>query len=160
MAHPEILENDFMNMVRLNERIIYKVISFYTDANQHSEDLYQEVILNLWKAFPSFRGDSKVSTWMYRIALNTCLTFTKKNKHRFNHIELPTDIAHVESNNDDIKELYKMIARLGEIERALILLYLDEKSYKEISEITGLTVTNVATKLGRIKEKLKQMSNE
>ena len=149
-----------MNMINLNERIIYKVISFYANAGQYAEDLYQEIILNLWKAFPSFRGDSKVSTWIYRIALNTCLTFTKKNRHRYNHTELPMDIIQPESNDEDIKELYKMIARLGEIERALILLYLDEKPYKEISEITGLSVTNVATKLSRIKEKLKQMSNE
>lgn len=160
MAHQEILENDFMDIIRLNERIIYKVISFYADANQPADDLYQEIILNLWKAFPAFRGDSKVSTWMYRIALNTCLTFVKKNKYKFKHVELPVDVANVESNNDDIRELYRMIARLGEIERALILLYLDEKPYKEIAEITGLSLTNVATKLSRIKEKLKKMSDE
>jgi len=158
--HKEKLEKDFMDMIKLNERIIYKVISFYADTNQYSEDLYQDIILNLWKAFPSFRGDSKVSTWMYRIALNTCLTFSKKNKRSLHYVDLPIDIAQVNDNSEEIRELYKLISKLGEIERALILLYLDEKPYKEISEITGLTVTNVATKLGRIKEKLKQMSDE
>lgn len=155
------LEYDFMDMIKLNERIIYKVISFYADTNHYSEDLYQEIILNLWKSFPSFRGDSKVSTWMYRIALNTCLTFSKKNKHNnIHYVDFPIDIVQVNDNSEELRELYKLISQLGEIERALILLYLDEKSYKEIAEITGLTVTNVATKLGRIKEKLKQMSDE
>lgn len=156
----EALEDDFMNMIKLNERIIYKVISFYAEVNQYPEDLYQEIILNLWKAFPAFRGESKISTWMYRIALNTCLTFSKKNKHGVKYVDLPVDIMQASDNSEDIKDLYKMIGRLGEVERALILLYLDEKTYKEISEIMGLTVTNVATKLSRIKEKLKLMSGE
>lgn len=154
------LERDFMDMIKLHERIIYKVVSFYADIDQSINDLYQEVILNLWKAYPSFRGDSKVSTWIYRIALNTCITFFRRSKLTPHPIDLAYDIPDTANNNDEIRELYNLINRLGKIERALVLLYLDEKSYKEIAEITGFTVTNVATKLSRIKEKLKQMSNE
>ncbi|MFV0418173.1 MAG: RNA polymerase sigma factor [Dysgonomonas sp.] len=156
------LERDtqFLEMIRQNEGIIYKVASFYTDNSHPIGDLYQEVVLNLWKAFPSFRGESKYSTWIYRIALNTCVSFYRRSKRNVTYVDISADIPEIPENNDQIQELYKLINRLGKIERALVLLYLDDKPYKEISEITGLSVTNVATKLSRIKDKLKQMSNE
>ena len=154
------LEKDFMDMVRHNERIIYKVVSFYADIDQSVSDLYQEVVLNLWKAYPSFRGESKVSTWIYRISLNTCITFFRRSKRSISYADLVIDISDIPDEDDNIKELYRLINKLGKIEKALVLLYLDEKPYREIAEITGLTVTNVATKLNRIKDKLKKMSNE
>lgn len=149
-----------MNMIRENERVIYKVASFYVGDDQPLSDLYQEVVINLWKAYPNFRGESKPSTWMYRIALNTCVTFFRRSKNKPSAIDITVDVPDVEDNSEDIKELYRLINKLGKIERALVLLYLDEKPYKEIAEITGLSATNVATKLARIKEKLKKMSNE
>lgn len=158
--HNKELEKDFMNMIKLHERIIYKVTSFYADIDQTTNDLYQEVIVNIWKAYPSFRGESKVSTWIYRIALNTCITFFRRSKRKPIHTDLIIDIADTPDNNEDIAELYRLINKLGKIEKALVLLYLEEKTYKEIAEITGLTVTNVSTKISRIKEKLKKMSNE
>lgn len=154
------LEKDFMDMVRHNDRIIYKVVSFYADIDQSVSDLYQEVVLNLWKAYPSFRGESKVSTWIYRISLNTCITFFRRSKRSISYTDLVIDISDIPDEDDNIKELYRLINKLGKIEKALVLLYLDEKPYREIAEITGLTVTNVATKLNRIKDKLKKMSNE
>ena len=154
------LEKDFMDMVRHNERIIYKVVSFYADIDQSVSDLYQEVVLNLWKAYPSFRGESKVSTWIYRISLNTCITFFRRSKRSISYTDLVIDISDIPDEDDNIKELDRLINKLGKIEKALVLLYLDEKPYREIAEITGLTVTNVATKLNRIKDKLKKMSNE
>lgn len=151
----------FMDMIRQNEGIIYKVTSFYTDKEHPIGDLYQEVVLNLWKAYPSFRGESKYSTWIYRIALNTCVSFYRRSKKNVTYVDISMDIPDtVDNNNEEIQTLYRLINRLGKIERALVLLYLDDKSYKEIAEITGLSVTNVATKLSRIKDKLKQMSNE
>lgn len=151
----------FMEMIRQNEGIIYKVTSFYTDKEHPIGDLYQEVVLNLWKAYPSFRGESKYSTWIYRIALNTCVSFYRRSKKNITYVDISMDIPDtVDNNNEEIQTLYRLINRLGKIERALVLLYLDDKSYKEIAEITGLSVTNVATKLSRIKDKLKQMSNE
>lgn len=148
-----------MEMIRQNEGVIYKVASFYTDREHPIGDLYQEIVLNLWKSFGSFRGDSKYSTWIYRISLNTCISFYRRSKRNIEYIDISTDIPDTIDNNEQIKELYNLINRLGKIERALVLLYLDDKPYKEIAEITGLTVTNVATKLSRIKEKLKEMSN-
>lgn len=154
------VDEQFLEMIRQNEGIIYKVTSFYTDLEHPLGDLYQEVVLNLWKAFPSFRGDSKYSTWIYRIALNTCVSFYRRSKKNISYVDISMDIPDVVDNNEEIQELYKLINRLGKIERALVLLYLDDKSYKEIAEITGLTVTNVATKISRIKDKLRDMSNE
>lgn len=150
----------FLEMIQQNEGIIYKVTSFYADSNHPISDLYQEVVLNLWKAFPSFRGESKYSTWIYRIALNTCVSFYRRSKKNITYVDISMDIPEISETNDQIQDLYKLINRLGKIERALVLLYLDDKSYKEIAEITDLSVTNVATKLSRIKDKLKQMSNE
>ena len=153
------MEKEFLEMIHEHKKIIYKVVSFYANAQSPFNDLYQEVVLNLWKGFPTFRGDSKVSTWMYKIALNSCISFFRKETLKPVYVELTWEIPDYD-NSDDIAELYNLIGRLGELERALVLLYLEEKSYQEISDITGLTVTNVATKLCRIKNKLKEMSNE
>ena len=154
------MEKEFIEMVQQHDRIIYKVASFYANVDSPLSDLYQEVVLNLWKGFNSFRGDSKVSTWIYRIALNTCISFFRRQKRKPVYVEISKDIVAEKSNNEDIKELYVLINRLGKLERALVLLYLDEKSYQEMADITGLSLSNVATKLSRIKNKLKQMSNE
>ncbi len=155
----DVVENVFIDMIRQNENIIYKVASFYTNQENPIGDLYQEIVINLWKNFSSFRGESKYSTWIYRIALNTCISFFRKNKNKPMYVDITFDMPDVEENNDNIKELYILINKLEKIERALVLLYLDDKSYSEISEITGLTVSNVATKLSRIKEKLRKMLN-
>jgi RNA polymerase sigma-70 factor (ECF subfamily) len=159
MTQPDS-DKEFIEMITKNENIIFRITSFYTDRENPIGDLYQEVVLNLWKSYPSFRGDSKQSTWIYRIALNTCISFYRKKNKNIVYVDITNDIPSISDTTDNIRELYKLIDKLGKIERALVLLYLDEKSYKEISEITGLTVTNVATKLARIKEKLKQMSNQ
>lgn len=153
-------EKDFMDMIRQNERIIFKITSFYANEEQSINDLYQEVVINLWKAYPNFRGDCKQSTWIYRIALNTCVTFFRRNKNKLSYVDITMDLPDIPEDGDDIKTLYRLINKLGKIEKALVLLYLDEKPYKEIAEITGLSATNVATKLGRIKEKLRKMTNE
>lgn len=158
--HKKDLEDNFLELMKLHEQIIYKIVSFYANQEHSTKDLHQEVILNLWKAYPSFRGDSKFSTWMYRIALNTCITFYRKNRISLHYTDTIIDMPDYSDNSENIKELYVLINRLNQIEKALLLLYLDEKPYKEIAEITGLSVTNVATRIGRIKDKLKKMSNE
>lgn len=146
-------------MLKQHEGVIYKVTSFYANEKQPIGDLYQEVVLNMWKAYPSFRGESKFSTWIYRIALNTCISFYRRSKNDIEYANIMIDMPDVVEENEPIKELYRLINRLGQIERALVLLYLEDKPYKEIADILGISVTNVATKLSRIKDKLKQMSN-
>jgi RNA polymerase sigma-70 factor (ECF subfamily) len=157
------LEADFIRMVQENERIIYKVCSFYVSEIFSMKDLYQESVLNLWKGYPKFRNESSYSTWIYKIALNTCISgMRKEDKHRRDvPLSLSEEIAfEPETMGEEIEELYRLIYQLKTLERAIILLWLEEKSYQEIAEITGLSISNVATKLKRIKENLKTMSNQ
>ena len=159
----ENLEQEFLSVIREYERVIYKVCYLYANPNAPLNDLYQEVILNIWKAFPKFRRECKVSTWIYRISLNTCISFLRKEKNIPEIVTLTQEADRTEENDETqamLRQLYQMINRLGQLEKSIILLYLEEKSYEEIAEITGLTVTNVATKLSRIKDKLKKMKKE
>ena len=154
------LEKEFLDMVRQYNRIIYKVSSFYIDDKTGLEDMYQEIVLNLWKSYPSFRGESVHSTWIYRVALNTCVSYYRKEKIRPSFVDITNVVEEIDSEQSDVvKELYALINRLGKMERALILLYLEDRPQKEIAEIMGISVTNVSTKMARIKEKLKEMSN-
>jgi RNA polymerase sigma-70 factor (ECF subfamily) len=160
-------EQEFLSVIKEYERVIYKVCYLYTSRNATLNDLYQDVVLNLWRAYPKFRGECKISTWIYRIALNTCISFIRKEKNVPEIVTLtPYESEWMTEEQDSfqlmLKELYYLIGQLGQLDKSIILLYLEEKSYEEISEITGLTVTNVATKPNRIKEKLRKMkkSNE
>jgi len=155
-------EKRFIEMIHQNERIIYKVCSFYVSEEYPLADLYQEVVCNLWAAYPKFRSESSFSTWIYRIALNTCISGIRKDMRRPKGMPvsvLQDSLSEPESMSEQIKEMYHMIHQLKTMERAILLLWLEEKSYQEIADITGLTVSNVATKLKRSKEKLREMSN-
>lgn len=159
----ENVEHEFIAMIQANERVIYKVCYLYTTPRNTLNDLYQEVVLNLWKAYPKFRQECKVSTWIYRIALNTCISFIRKDKNVPEIVSLTLENDQTDDDDETeamLKQLYRMINQLGQLEKSIILLYLEDKSYEEISEITGLTVTNVATKLSRIKDKLRKMKKE
>ena len=129
----------------------------YTDNAYDHEDLFQEVMLQLWKGYPNFKGQSKVTTWMYRVALYTAISFLKKKKKRDEEIQIALEI--INDNQDDqqsaIEDLNRGIAKLNDIEKAIMMLYLEDKSYKEMSEILGLTQTNIGAKINRIKKKLK-----
>lgn len=156
------IEKEFIATVKQYERVIYKVCTFYISDEHPLTDLYQEVICNMWVGFTRFRNESAISTWIYRIALNTCISGLRKSKNRPQSISiqgLEETLPNPENINEQIKELYKLIYQLKELDRALILLYLEEKSYKEIAEITGISVANVATRLKRTREKLREMSN-
>ena len=159
------LEKEFIGIIRDYERIIYKVCTFYVSDESPMADLYQEVVLNLWKGFSKFRNECTLSTWVYRVTLNTCISGFRKEIRRVSKIPISSlleetlpefENAEIEEN---INEMYRLINQLKTLEKAMILLYLEEKSYQEIADITGLTVSNVATKLKRIKQKLKEMSN-
>lgn len=157
------LEKAFIKMIQNNERVIYKVCSFYVSDEFPLADLYQEVICNLWSAYPHFRNECTISTWIYRIALNTCISGLRKDMRRPKGLSISLlREALIEPKNisEDIKEMYRLIHQLKTIERAIILLWLEDKSYQEIADITGLSVSNVATKLKRSKERMKQMSNQ
>ncbi|MBQ8988576.1 MAG: sigma-70 family RNA polymerase sigma factor [Prevotella sp.] len=157
------LEKEFLEMIAAQQRTIFKVCYIYAKDQDDLNDLFQEVVLNLWKSFPRYRGDSKLSTWVYRIAMNTCITFLRRSNSRPQTIPMTAQVASTleadEKTAEQLKELYRLINQLGKLERALILLWLEERSYQEMADILGISKANVAVKLNRTKEKLKQMSN-
>lgn len=157
------LERAFVEMIHRYERVIYKVCSFYVSEEYPLADLYQETVYNLWKGYTKFRGDSSESTWIYRIALNTCISGLRKEKNKPERTSVSAFenlFAETDNMEEEIREMYRLIRQLKTLERAIVLLYLEEKSYQEIADITGLTLSNVATKLKRIKLKLKKMSEQ
>lgn len=153
-------EQEFISYINENRNIIYKICFLYSNKFQSQDDLFQEVVINLWNAWPKFRGECKVQTWVYRIALNTCVSFLRKSKSRPDSMPLTRNIEAIADESDvaKINELYKLIGNLGKIEKAIVLLYIEEKSHDEIAGIIGISRANVAVKLFRIKEKLKLMS--
>ena len=159
------VEKEFIKIIQEYERVIYKVCSIYVAELLPMADLYQEVVHNLWVGYPKFRNESSISTWMYRVAINTCVTAIRKEEKHFRKstvalTSISDKLPAPAPLTDEIKEMYRLINQLKTIEKTIVLLYLEEKPYKEIAEITGLTLSNVATRLKRIKEKLRKMSND
>lgn len=144
--------------------IIAKVCSIYANSGMPFADLYQEVMINLWNGIDSFRGDAKPSTWIYRLALNTCISLHRKNRnYQLNIVSIAPEFDAPDtpdSRSEDVAFLYRLIAQLDPIDKALITLWLDEKSYEEISAIMGMSKTNVATRLARAKQKLSKMASQ
>jgi RNA polymerase sigma factor (sigma-70 family) len=151
----------FTQLINENKGIVYKVCNAYCRDKNNKDDLAQEILYNLWKSFHSFRTDLKFSTWMYRIALNVAISFYRKEKKSKPHVEIFDDVTLFEETEKDIHLednlmlLNSFIDKLKEIDKSIILLYLDDKSQKEIAEITGITESNVSTRINRIKYKLK-----
>lgn len=149
-------------MINTHRGIIYKVCHLYGLEKDFKEDLFQEIVLQLWKSFPNFRKESQLSTWMYRVALNTAISQFRKDIKRPESQSLSKaesqipDISFQDENEHSIL-LNQAIQRLTRIEKAIIMLYLEEKSYREISEIMGITHSNVGVKLNRIKTKLEKI---
>jgi len=159
------LEKEFLQIITENQGIIHKVCSIYCDLEEDRRDLFQEIIVQLWKSYPSFRSESKFSTWMYRVALNTAITSFKKDKRQpdksgisYENIQLAEEIYDTRAE-DQIKMLNHAVIQLTGIEKSIILLYLEDKKYEEIAEITGITQNYVRVKMNRIKKKLKLLMN-
>lgn len=151
-------ENKFVEVIQDNEGILYKMTRLYTNDKDDQKDLYQDIVYQLWKSFNTFKGDAKLSTWIYRIALNTSLFFLK-NKKRKGYKTSLDDLVLINENYDPVLEerleiLYAHIRELGEIDKGIVFLFLEGKKYEEISEITGMSTSNVGTRMARIKEKL------
>jgi len=153
--------NDFIEVIRAYDRLIHKVCHLYLNNEEGHQDLYQEIILQIWTAFPKFKNEAKISTWLYRIALNTAISYNRKNKKSIQPLPLDTSFIQLaDSNHDnhDYQLMWQLISKLPHLEKALVLLYLEDNSYEEIAAIMGISITNVGTKLGRIKEKLKKQA--
>lgn len=155
-------EKEFETIIRENKSSIYTVCYMFSKDNDEVNDLFQEVLINLWNGFDSFRGESKVGTWIWRVALNTCISDERKKKRRGERVslEMASDLFTDEDHDTkQIQQLYGRINRLDLMERAIVLLWLDNLSYDEIAAIVGISVKNVSVKLLRIKQKLIQMSD-
>lgn len=163
MTPPLTTEKDFVTVIREHSRIIDKVSYFYATARLPFDDLRQEIYLNIWQSLNGFRGDSRISTWIYRVAVNAALMALRSAKPKVETVALDFAMPDLSSELDDVQRenlhaLRSLIDRLGDIEKAVILLWLDEYSYDDIAATLGLKRNTVAIKLHRIKEKIsKQM---
>lgn len=161
----EELKHKFISEIQQNQNIIHKVCRIYTNNQEAHNDLFQEIAIQLWKAYPKFRGDSKLSTWMYRIGLNTAITLYRKSKRTIKTQDFDNVLHRIESTEYDdseeeqLKLMYKAIYQLSDIEKGLIFLYLEDKNYREISETLGITEVNARVKMNRIKTRLKKILN-
>ena len=158
------MSNDFYTSSILPySGIIIKICRAYTDSQEDFEDYYQEVCLQIWKSKDKFRGEAKWSTWIYRLSLNICLTLIKKKKRTRQYYSTDTINQNEDAednatfSDEDLSYLYEAIKQLSEIDRAVILLYLEEKPNKEIAEIIGTTPNNIGVRVNRIKERLKKI---
>lgn len=152
--------SNFLDTIKENEGIIYKLVKIYAENDHDQQDLYQDIMYQLWKSYNTFQGNSKISTWIYRVALNTSLAHLKlKKKHSgkisIRDIELQIEYKTDAGIEDKVAEMYRQIRTLNEIDKAIIFLFLEGKNYEEIAAITGFTTSNIGTRLNRIKQKLK-----
>jgi RNA polymerase sigma factor (sigma-70 family) len=151
----------FISAIKENERLIFKVAFIYTNNSDDKNDLVQEIIYQLWRSFDSFSGMSSLSTWMYRIAMNVAISQLKVSKRRVLTVPMEGQILeHQDTNNEDVEERWRIfrqhIETLNLLDKGIVMLYLEDKSYEEIAEIIGISKSNVGTKLSRIKDKLKK----
>lgn len=155
--------DDFLKQLETHKLIIYKICKAYCINSHNRDDLAQEITYQLWKSYSRFNGSVKFSTWMYRVALNVAITFYRQNQKSdalIHPLETEMEFEDKKENSalleKNIELLQQFINTLKELDKALMILYLEEKSYSEISDILGITETNVATRISRVKEKLKQ----
>lgn len=157
------MEKDFVEMLNTHRRIIFKVCNLYCHDEEAKKDLFQEIVLQLWKAYPSFRNESLNTSWMYRIGLNTAISNLRKEIKKpdrksitDNEFQIP-DMSFETDEEERLGMLKMAIEKLSEVEKAIIMLYLEEKTYDEIAEIIGISNSNVGVRLNRIKQKLEKI---
>lgn len=158
-------QKEFSQLIKANQGLIIKVSRLYTNSLEDEQDLFQEIVLQLWRSYDSFKGNSKISTWMYRVALNTAITLFRKRTKSPLTSELDEVHFEYEQEQDDEKQaqislLYKVIKLLPNVERAIVMMYLDDVSYKEIAETLGITEVNARVKMNRLKKTLKELMTQ
>ena len=153
------MKEEFIGLINKHQGILHKICNVYFYGNPYKEDYYQEILIRLWRAYPGFRNNSAFSTWLYRVALNTSIDIIRKQNLQPRYSELSKfeyNITENECDNDsDLKDkLYRAIHNLSDIEKAIIILYLEEYSYREISEMIGISECNTGVRISRIKNHL------
>ena len=161
MNKKQQIERDFEQLVERQRQTIYSVCYLFADERQQADDLFQETLIRLWQGFDTFEGRSTEKTWVYRIALNTCINMDRKHRRRrdTSPLELDMDLFADEERNPAASRLHRRIGKLHPFDRALILLWLEDLPYDEIAAILGITVKNVSVRLVRIREKLKTITD-
>lgn len=155
------MDKEFIHIIATNEGILHKVCKLYSNTEEDREDLFQDILLHLWRSFPTFQAKSKVSTWMYRIALNTAISRLRKQKNK-QVTEQLGELAYQlpaftnDSDDDEWAALYRAIEQLSPIDKAIVMLYLEDHNYQEMGEIIGISPSNIGFKLSKIKEKLRK----
>ena len=163
MKQPD-LHSIFLSLIKQHERIIYKVCYLYADTEANRQDLYQEIIIQVWKGYQKFRGDAKFSTWLYQVAINTAIAGFRKEKKSpvvFDDDAMPPDMSDTDLSGPEtaqLEQLYVAINQLNDIEKALVMLYLDGNSYEEMENVMGIPNGALRVKMTRIKEKLRQLT--
>lgn len=158
-------ERNFIELLEKHQNIVHKICRLYTNDSDAHKDLFQEITIQLWKTYPKFRGDSKFSTWMYRVGLNTSITLYRKSLKRVESQRIePVAYKLSYEEYDDTKDeqlnrIYAAVHKLNDIEKAIVFLYLENKNYKEISETLGISEVNARVRMNRIKTKLKTQLN-
>lgn len=157
-------EADFKTRIEEHKLLVLKICRMYGKTTQDREDLYQEILIQLWRAFPSFNGQAKFTTWMYRVALYTAISGLRKKKIVIADADVDSIsnyqvVVDNDSQANRLNMLYKAIEQLNEIDRAIVMLYLDDRSYEEMEEIMGINQGNLRVKMNRIKDKLKKLTN-
>jgi len=159
------IERSFVQQLQENQNLIHKICRLYTNNEDAHKDLFQEITIQLWKAFPQFRGEAKFTTWAYRVALNTAITLYRKKTRTINTIEFDSKIHRFNQDEynyeeeEHIKLLYQAVQQLNDIEKALVFMYLEDKDYTEIAQTLGISEVNARVKMNRIKSKLKKILN-
>ncbi len=159
------LEQSFIQQLQQNQNIIHKICRLYTRGDDAHKDLFQEITIQLWNAFPKFRGDSKFSTWAYRVALNTTITLYRKSTRTIQTVDYEKQQFFISSEEynpeveEQLKLMYEAVYQLNDIEKALIFMYLEDKDYTEIAETLGISEVNARVRMNRIKGKLKKILN-
>ncbi len=155
-------EKDFIRVIQENQQIIFKVCNMYMDTRADREDLFQEILLNAWKGVKNFKGEAKFSTWLYRVALNTAISFFKKDKRQQQIVQSRRILFEegFDDQTEQVEAMNKAIAELSAIDKALVMLYLENYSYQQIAEVMGITANNVGVKMSRIKVALKENSKK
>ncbi|MHC5202334.1 RNA polymerase sigma factor [Myroides sp. LJL119] len=159
------LEKEFVMQLDKNQNLIHKICRLYTCDDASHKDLFQEISIQLWHAYPKFRGDSKFTTWAYRVGLNTAISLYRKQTRDIQTTSLDFSLHHFEykeynsQEEEQLKMMYKAVSMLNDIEKALVFLYLEDKNYQEISDTLGISQINARVKMNRIKSKLKQLLN-
>ena len=160
MDQKESHKGSFTQLIEANKGIIHKICMMYTSTQADKEDLYQEICLQLWRSLRTYRSESKFSTWLYRVALNTAISSVRKDRRRIETVELNQEVHFVARDSEQegkTRLLFKAVSRLNKVDRAIILLWLEEKEYSEISEIMGISHSAVSVRLVRIRERLKSI---